>query len=276
VVLSGDGGDETFCGYSKYFALNKARRLIEPSLKKVAVNMTVNLLSENSVSQLNKLLPKSVRQTNVRDKFQKFKRVIDTDSFESMFLEASSYVEASKVAQYLVIDATPLTGTNFDEFESLKGVEPLEQMMAIDYQTFMVDDVLTKVDRATMSASLEGREPLLDHNIMEYMARVPVSMKYQNGSGKYLLKKVLYKYVPESFYTRPKSGFQVPLYEWLKTDLRHLLDKYLAYDRLLDGGIFNASLVHQTLEEYFSGQYININEIWFILMFEMWRSEWDV
>lgn len=276
VVLSGDGGDETFCGYSKYFALNRASRLLEPGLQKTAMSMVVNALSENSVSRLNKLLPKSVRQTNVRDKFQKFKRAIDADSFENMFVEASSYVETLKVDQYMDIRAAPLPDTNFDAFGSLQGVDPLEQMMAVDYQTFMVDDVLTKVDRASMSVSLEGREPLLDHKIMEYMARVPIAMKYRDGTGKYLLKKILYKYVPEHFYNRPKSGFQVPLFEWLKTDLKYLIDKYLAYERLEKGGIFNARLVHQTLDKYFAGQYININEIWFILMFEMWRSEWDL
>lgn len=275
VVLSGDGGDETFCGYSKYFALNKTERLFQSSWKKTATRISLNALNEDGVYKLNELLPKSLKQTNIRDKFQKLQRAVNTENFAEMFINASSYVEPSRIQQYLQGDLKPLTETNFDSFTSLSQTEPLEQMMAIDYQTFMVDDALTKVDRATMSVSIEGREPLLDHKIIEYMAKVPICMKYQHNTGKYLLKKILYKYVPERFYSRPKSGFQVPLYEWLKTDLKYLLDKYLAYERLEKGGVFNAEAVHQTLSDYFNGKYININEIWFILMFEMWREKWD-
>ena len=148
--------------------------------------------------------------------------------------------------------------------------------MAMDYQTFMVDDVLVKVDRATMSQSLEGMEPLLDHKIVEYMARIPVSLKYKENNGKYLLKKVLYNHIPESYYERAKSGFQVPLFEWLKSDLKPMLDQYLDVERLEEGGIFDAQYVQVTLHKYYDGKYVNINEIWFILMFEMWRDEWKI
>jgi len=156
----------------------------------------------------------------------------------------------------------------------LKSVDSVEQMMAIDNQTFMVDDVLTKVDRATMSQSLEGREPLLDHKIIEYVATIPIALKYKNGTGKHLLKQILEKHLPTAYWDRPKSGFQVPLFEWLKSDLKNLLDRYLDYDRLKHGGIFNADEVQKILEQYYRGAYININELWFILMFEMWREEW--
>jgi len=276
VVLSGDGGDEIFCGYSKYFALHKAMHLLKPGLKKWLILKAVNILSENGVNWLNNRLPARFRQTNIRDKLQKFKRALNANSCADMFIQASSYIDPSRIKGYLHDEFESLPKTGFTRFSELQNNAPLEQMMAVDYQTFMVDDVLTKVDRATMSVSIEGREPLLDHKISEYMARVPISMKYQQATGKYLLRKVLYKYVPEHFYTKPKSGFQVPLFEWLKTDLKYLLDKYLAYDRLAAGGIFNADLVQQTLKAYFKGEYININELWFILMFEMWREQWDV
>ena len=276
VVLSGDGGDEAFCGYSKYFALNKANRFLKSGLQKKALTMAVNCLNENRVYKLNNALPMSLQQTNIRDKFQKFKRAINADSLKQMFIQASSYVETSTIKHYLKGDSVSLIETNLANFSTLTHAKPLEQMMAIDYQTFMVDDVLVKVDRATMSVSIEGREPLLDHKIIEYVARVPITMKYQEKTSKYLLRKILYKHVPEHFYTKPKSGFQVPLYEWLKTDLKYLLNHYLAYERLEKGGIFNAKKVRQTLDTYFSGAYININEIWFILIFEMWREKWSL
>jgi asparagine synthase (glutamine-hydrolysing) len=169
-----------------------------------------------------------------------------------------------------------LTKTKFNGFSTGSDISPLEKMMMVDFQTFMVDDVLTKVDRATMYSGLEGREPFLDHHIIEYMARVPMEFKYRNGSGKYLLRKILYRYVPKNYYEYPKAGFQVPLFEWLKGDLKYLLDHYLNKDRLENGGIFDANLVQKTLTKYYAGEFININEIWFILIFEMWRERWEI
>jgi len=276
VVLSGDGGDELFCGYSKYFALDKAMRFLAPGLRKSVLKSTVNLLTEETVSKLNRLLPVSKRQTNIRDKFQKFKRAVNADSLEQMFIEASSYVDGKTVEICLGQAAGMPDKTGFCSFEALAGIAPLEQMMAADFQTFMVDDVLTKVDRATMSVSIEGREPLLDHKIAEFMARIPIALKYKGGTGKYLLRKVLYNHVPKRYFERAKSGFQIPLYEWLKDDLRPLLDRYLSKQRLEAGDIFDAEQVQATLRDYYAGRYVNINEIWFILMFEMWRETWGM
>ncbi|MHC3994923.1 asparagine synthase (glutamine-hydrolyzing) [Thiomicrolovo sp. ZZH C-3] len=275
VVLSGDGGDELFCGYSKYFALNRVMRLLAPGLKKSLLKGAVNLLNEKAVYRLNGMLPRSKRQTNIRDKFQKFKRAVNADTLEQMFIEASSYVDAETIENCLGGEAGLPAQTGFGSFETLADIAPLERMMAVDFQTFMVDDVLTKVDRATMSVSLEGREPLLDHKVAEFIARVPIALKYKDDSGKYLLKKVLYNHVPKRYYDRPKSGFQVPLYEWLKNDLRPLLDRYLAKERLEEGQIFDALQVQRTLDDYYEGRYVNINEIWFMLMFEMWREAWE-
>ncbi|MEN8148041.1 MAG: asparagine synthase (glutamine-hydrolyzing), partial [Campylobacterota bacterium] len=274
VVLSGDGGDEVFCGYSKYFALNRAIKFLEPGLRKTVVQKTLGLLGEESVYRVNRLLPPSKRQTNIRDKFQKFQRAVNADSFAQMFVEASTYVDRGVIGNYVKEGASDLNDTNFDNFEQLENVAPLEQMMAMDFQTFMADDVLTKVDRATMSQSLEGREPLLDHKIVEYMARIPITLKFKDNNGKHLLKKVLYNHIPERYYERAKSGFQIPLYEWLKSDLKPLLERYLDFERLEEGGIFDAQHVHDTLQKYYDGKYVNINELWFILMFEMWREEW--
>ncbi|WP_345987969.1 asparagine synthase (glutamine-hydrolyzing) [Sulfurimonas sp. HSL1-2] len=274
VVLSGDGGDELFCGYSKYFALNRVMRLLVPGVKKNVLKGAVNLLNEKAVYRLNGMLPRSKRQTNIRDKFQKFKRAVNADTLEQMFIEASSYVDAETIENCLGGEAGLPAQTGFGSFETLADIAPLERMMAVDFQTFMVDDVLTKVDRATMSVSLEGREPLLDHKVAEFIARVPIALKYKDDSGKYLLKKVLYNHIPKSFFERQKSGFQVPLYEWLKNDLRPLLDRYLAKERLEEGQIFDAIQVQKTLEDYYEGRYVNINEIWFILMFEMWCETW--
>ena len=145
-------------------------------------------------------------------------------------------------------------------------------MMAVDYKLFMNDDVLTKVDRATMSVSLEGREPLLDHRIIEYMARVPLDIKYKNKQGKYLLRQVLYKYIPKEMVDKPKSGFQIPLNEWLRGELKPLVLKYLDNSRL-DENIFDIGEIERIKKRFFDGVDIGTT-IWFILMYQMWKEKW--
>ena len=144
--------------------------------------------------------------------------------------------------------------------------------MAIDYKLFMNDDVLTKVDRATMSVSLEGRDPLLDHRLIEYLARVPSNMKYKNKEGKYLLKKILYKYIPKDIVNKQKSGFQIPLNEWLRGKLKPLVFKYLD-DSRLDNKIFNLEEVDALKKKFFNGEDLGTT-IWFILMYQMWKEKW--
>ena len=122
----------------------------------------------------------------------------------------------------------------------------------------MNDDVLTKVDRATMSVSLEGRVPLLDHRIIEYLSRVSENLKYKNKQGKYLLRKILYKYLPSEMVDKPKSGFQIPLEDWLKGNLRYLVEKYLDEKRL-DNEIFNVEEVINLKTKLFSNKHVNIN-----------------
>lgn len=147
-------------------------------------------------------------------------------------------------------------------------------MMLMDYKTFMVDDVLTKVDRASMSVSIEAREPLLDHKIIEYSATIPNELKYKNGTGKYLLKEILYDYVPKELIERPKSGFQIPLEHWLRTDLKDLVDKYLSKERLEKSDIYNVNEILKIKQDLFDNKTVNISLIWFVLMFEMWKEEW--
>ncbi len=147
-------------------------------------------------------------------------------------------------------------------------------MSIIDYKTFMSDDILTKVDRASMGVSLEAREPLIDHKIVEFMATVPNSIKYKGGVKKYLLKEVLYRYIPRELIERPKSGFQVPLMEWMRGDLREQIDYYISEERLKSSGIYNVDGVMALKRELFMGRDINLSVLWFIFMFEIWRERW--
>jgi asparagine synthase (glutamine-hydrolysing) len=182
-----------------------------------------------------------------------------------MFENASSCVNKREIEKFLNIKQNKEV---FKKWGDIGDIEFLNQMMAIDYKLFMNDDVLTKVDRATMSVSLEGREPLLDHRIIEYMSKVPLEVKYKNNQGKYLLRKVLYKYLPKEMVDKPKSGFQIPLNEWLRDELKPLVLKYLD-DKNLD----DKNEIEHIKNSFFNGANIGPT-IWFILMYQMWKEKW--
>ena len=230
----------------------------------------LNSFSKNSIESVNNILPKNLKQANIRDKYSKFKRAVNADSLGDMFLQASSYVDSKEVERFLKVMKDQELYRNFSMSEQKAF---MDEMMRVDYKTFMVDDVLTKVDRATMSVSLEGREPLLDHRIVEYMARVPVSMKYKNNQGKYLARQILYKHIPQAMIDKPKAGFQIPLQEWLESDLRHLVEKYLDSSRM-DDEIFDLEEIERIKKELFLGNPTNVSKVWFIIMYEMWKEKW--
>jgi len=269
VALSADGGDEAFCGYSKYFFLDKFSSIFSSSFKKEFLKFGLNLVSAEAIELINSYLPKSKKQTNIKDKYHKFKRAVNSKTQENMFCNATSYVDNLDVKNMLTIDNKELIEDNFANRDNLAF---LDYMMMTDYKLFMNDDVLTKVDRATMSVSLEGREPLLDHRIIEYMARVPVEIKYKNREGKYLLRKILYKYLPKEIIDKPKSGFQIPLNEWLRSELKYLVEFYIVADKL-DSEIFDIEEVLNFKKEFFQGKEFG-TAIWFILMFQMWKEKW--
>ena len=269
VALSGDGGDESFCGYSKYFFLEKYAHLFSGTFRKKLLQTALNSVTPAFVERINSHLPTHYQQTNIRQKYRKFKEAFHAKSLEEMFMEASSSVSSKQVKALLRVAKEPYLYRKFD----MKAAPLLDEMMRIDYQSFMVDDVLTKVDRATMSASIEGREPLLDHRIVEYMARVPVELKYKNNQGKYLARQILYKHLPQSLIDKPKAGFGVPLVAWLQHALKPLVEKYLTSGKI-DDEIFNVTEVEHIKKAFFAGDVSHVETIWYLLMYEMWKERW--
>ncbi len=270
VALSADGGDESFCGYTKYFMLKRFESTFNSSLKKSGVKSLLSLFNAKQAQRFNSWLPKKYQATNIQDKYMKFKRAMSSSSLADMFCNASSYVDRRDVCRFLKIKSDLLGQFKFNEELSF-----MDNMMLTDYKTFMADDVLTKVDRATMSVSLEGREPLLDHRIIEFMARVPLEIKYKNKQGKYLARKILYKHVPQELIDKPKAGFQIPLVEWMLSDLKPLVEKHICASQL-DDEIFNTNEVLAIKNEFYNGKHVSVNILWFILMFQMWREQWHV
>ncbi|MCE2713064.1 MAG: asparagine synthase C-terminal domain-containing protein, partial [Cryomorphaceae bacterium] len=129
-------------------------------------------------------------------------------------------------------------------------------------------------DRATMTASLEGREPFMDQNIIEWTAQIPDEFKYRKGVKKYILKEIVHRYVPKEVMDRPKMGFAIPISDWLRTQLRPMLEEYLSDDRIRKEGLFSVEFVRQLKSDFLNGKKEFDVKIWYLLMFEMWYEEW--
>jgi asparagine synthase (glutamine-hydrolysing) len=158
-------------------------------------------------------------------------------------------------------------------YAACTSADPLDRSMYVDARTYMIDDVLTKVDRMSMAVSLEAREPLLDHKLLEFAARVPASLKLKDGRGKYLLRKVLDRRIPRSILERGKKGFEAPIGEWLRGPLTPMASELLLDGRLRDRGIFNPSEVTRLWSEHRGGRADHRHRLWQLIMLELWFRE---
>jgi asparagine synthase (glutamine-hydrolysing) len=165
--------------------------------------------------------------------------------------------------------------TNFESENKLSpAVTTLNKLLAIDYQTFLVDNNLVKVDRATMSVSLEGREPMLDHRIIEFVAQLPAHLKIRNQTNKYILKQIVHKYIPQTLMERPKMPFIAPLTVWFKDELKEKINYYLSEEKLNETGLFNNRPVIKLRNDYLEGKRVTYQKVWNILVFQLWYERW--
>jgi asparagine synthase (glutamine-hydrolysing) len=159
-------------------------------------------------------------------------------------------------------------------FRETEGWPLLARLMKIDQETYLPDAMLTKVDRASMGVGLEVRVPLLDHRVVEYTSVIPDTLKFRNGTGKYLLKKLLARYLPTNLFERPKMGFGVPIDQWLRKELRELLLDTLSPQRIKKEGLFDERVVEEKVTEHLSGRANHQYQLWPLVMWEMWRERW--
>jgi asparagine synthase (glutamine-hydrolysing) len=270
VALSGDGGDELFAGYNRYgqgLALAKAIRTLPRPLRQ-AMARAMTAVPPNSWDNCAILLPMQMRPRLVGDKIHKLAGVLPEDSIGFYRHLVTQWPEASS----LVRGAAAPDESLYARSVRARFPDDVSWMQYLDTLTYLPDDILAKVDRASMAVALEVRVPLLDHRVVELSWRLPRRFKLRGGVGKWLLRQVAYKYVPKALLERPKMGFAVPIDQWLRGPLREWAEDLIGSHLRNETGPIDGTPIAEKWAEHQSGarnwQYF----IWNVLMYEAWRA----
>ena len=274
VALSADAGDEVFAGYPKYTqSVDFLRHMNRfPSLLRKSSSHILNLIPDALLIGItgNKAVP--IKKQRFVELLQKNKLSSD-DLMNVLF----SQVYTNHQLKGLLSEDINQPASFFTTGHLLRDdLGSLDKILAIDYKTYMVDDILCKVDRAGMSTSLEGREPLLDHRIVEFAAEIPEAYKVKGNSRKHLLKEIVHEYVPKQIMDRPKMGFSVPVAKWLKEDLKYYKDEFMTEADFASHGLFKQSGVNHIINQFYKGDRNYNSLFWYLLMFQMWYKKWMV
>lgn len=267
VALSADAGDEIFGGYQSYFKLDGFLKKIEKipqSLNGSWTKKVASILINNALVNSSKYS----HQIGVAlDVLSQEKYSQTADLFRYMTEKPKGYVNKLFKKD---INSHP---SSFS-IDTYGFQHPLEVAMCIDFNSYLSNDILTKVDRATMSVSLEGREPLLDHRLAAFIAQIPIEFKTDGVSGKKILKDIVHDFVPKEMMDRPKSGFSLPIYSWLRGDLSYLVDEYFSEEALSASGLFDIDFLLNEVKKFKHSKLHYTPIIWYLLMFQMWYKQW--
>jgi asparagine synthase (glutamine-hydrolysing) len=272
VALSGDGGDELFAGYNRHVwgsRVWRGMRLVPGFLRRglaAAVNAMPAAALDRAYRTAEPVIPAGLRQQMFGYKAHKLAGLMAAGSPRDLYSRlASHWLDPhSIVAGAGEPDYSPPMGSGAESWTFAT------QMMYWDMVTYLPDDILTKVDRASMAVSLEARVPLLDHRLVEFAWRLPLDLKIRDGQSKWLLRQVLYRHVPAALVERPKSGFGIPLDAWLRGPLRDWAEDLLDERRLREEGFFNPAPIRRTWLQHLSGRSSWQYHLWDVLMFQAW------
>ena len=272
VSLSGDAGDELFCGYNRYQMTNNLWNklsMLPVPLRTVLAN-GINSISPQAWNNLATYMPGAKRFNNIGDKLHKGAGVLASRSVDELYL---GLVSAHRDPAVLVVGAKEPSTLLSGNAPDLIGLSDIQRMMALDLMTYLPDDILVKVDRAAMGVSLETRVPFLDHHIVEFAWSLPQSIKLKEGQTKWPLRQVLYRHVPRKLIERPKMGFGIPIDKWLRGPLRGWAESLLDEGRLRREGFFHPGPIRSLWSEHLSGKRNFAGLLWSILMFQAWLEE---
>jgi len=277
VALSGDGGDELFGGYNRYAWGERFWRRIEPVPRPLrrwagaALGAVPPAWLDRAMERAGPRLPRWLDVRMPGTKLHKIARVLPAADLHDTYVALASH---DQEPGQLVLGATepPTVLSEPSRWPQLS--EPVERMMYLDAMTYLPDDILTKVDRATMAASLEGRMPFLDHRVAALAWRLPLDLKVRHGTGKWALRHLLHRYVPAELVERPKAGFGIPLGTWLRGPLRAWAEDLLDPRRLERDGVLCPGPVRTMWREHLSGRRDRQYELWDVLMFQAWTDAW--
>jgi asparagine synthase (glutamine-hydrolysing) len=264
VSLSGDGGDELFCGYDHYF---KAK-MIEELPAKCLLRYLLRTVPHSWIAGAFEAVPhRMAREVTVR-RLQNLAYLLERRTLRDRYIthimswkNAAALISNANISAWALTDFVPPVDTAF--FNYISG---------IDAKTYLPDDILVKVDRAAMAASLETRVPLLDHRVVELAFSLPFSCKFREGQTKWPLRRILHKHVPRSLVDRPKRGFSVPIADWLRGPLLEWADDLLSPASLVKDGLLDPEPIVRTWQQHRSGTHNWENRLWIVLMFQAWRA----
>ena len=270
--MTGDGGDEIFCGYNRYLYAQKVWSKIEklPLLFRKTISKCILIIPTHFWDTMSKIFFLNTKFPGFSNKLQKSALALEAKSIYELYLRLTSNWQSDEL---IVKEMRAPKRPNLADIERIDSLSDAEKMMLWDKQSYLIDDVLVKVDRATMACSLESRVPLLDHRIVEFAATLPLDLKLRDGRGKWVLRQLLYKYIPKDLVERPKQGFSLPISEWLRGPLKDWADALLDSSRIEAEGYLEPKIVSKKWQEHLAGKRDWSVQIWSVLMFQLWLEK---
>ncbi|NRA12996.1 MAG: asparagine synthase (glutamine-hydrolyzing) [Crocinitomicaceae bacterium] len=269
VALSADGGDEIYAGYNRYDYLARYGKKLNriPGIVRHSMVGAMNVIPSERIPILK-------NKYNFHNRYEKLKNVLKNPSNKDIMLSLSQQFTDHQMEKLMTEKNGSLETSYLSTELNMDINSPLAYMMAVDYQTYLVDDIMQKMDRAAMTHGLEGREPFLDHRIIEHAAQLPDHFKYHEGAKKRILRDIVHEYIPLELMDRPKMGFAIPIADWMLSNLKDLVHSYVNEKNIREQGFFDWKEIEKLMNAFYGGKKEYDMKIWYLLMFQMWYSKW--